>query len=127
MNVKDEFAVLKPFLGIDVTYNDENETFNGEEFILCRPSEALLQAQKRSFDQAMDALKKAKLPAALGAAKWVCGLGALGGIMLSVSTIIEEADVTFQSAWQAAPWLFILFGVLALVFLMLYLVPSPGT
>ena len=111
---------MKPFLGIDLTYNDENEVFNGEEFIVQRPSKALQDAQKRSFDQAMEALDKAKLPLILRLAKWISGLGSLGGFMLAISVILEEEDVTFQSAWQAAPWLFILFAVLALIFVILY-------
>ena len=42
---------MKPFLGIDVTTDKNNELFNGEEFLIQTPSAALASALDSSSER----------------------------------------------------------------------------
>ncbi len=97
---------MKPFLGIDITEDKKNEIYNGEEFIVAKPSEALAQARDKASDEAFDLVfEKAKLPLIWRIAEWVCGIAGL----LSVRALVElwsEEDISFGEMYGSAPWLF---------------------
>ena len=97
---------MKPFLGIDITENKKNETFNGEEFILAVPEQANTAALERAGDAADDLLKQIKLPLPLRIVQWI---GGAGGALLTIGLLRALADtdgVTFAEAYANAGWLF---------------------
>lgn len=53
---------MKPFLGIDLTNDKNNEECNGAEFLVMKTSQELSDALERSEDEALDIYDKAKLP-----------------------------------------------------------------
>ncbi len=98
---------MKPFLGIDLTENKQNDQANGKEFIVAAPSPAMQQALDASMGKADDTEARAKLPLPIRIVQYICGiLGLLlfGGLVKGVS------EVSFALAYQNAGWLFWLCG-----------------
>ena len=53
---------MKPFLGIDVTIDKNNELINGKEFLTQETSSALSRSLETSSEKADETERKAKLP-----------------------------------------------------------------
>ncbi len=52
---------MKPFLGIDLTNDKNNEEFNGKEFIIQETSAAMSEALKNSTEDAEEVIEKSDL------------------------------------------------------------------
>ena len=107
---------MKPFFGIDLTYDKKNEAVNGKEFLVQTPSTALSQALDHSIEEASTETGKAKLPLPLTILQYGCGLAAM-----IIFVGILRADVTITQAYENAAWIFWLLGGCALVWLVLTL------
>ena len=107
---------MKPFLGIDLTLNKKNDQFNGNEFLVQKPSSALSESLEASTDKAEKTIEKSKLPLPFRIVKSMCGIVALliaGGIL--------KADVSLAEGYNNAPWLFWTAGICVLLWLILWL------
>lgn len=108
---------MKPFLGIDLTTNKENEQLNGDEFLIARTSAALTQSLENASEKAEMVVEKANLPLALRVVRWICGIAAL----ILVAGILKS-KVSFAEGYQNAPWLFWAAGICAVIWGVLTLV-----
>ena len=52
---------MRPFFGIDVTENKNNETVNAETFLAAKPSAAMSQALDQALTKAAEAEKQSRL------------------------------------------------------------------
>ena len=84
---------MKPFFGIDLTYDKKNEAVNGKEFLVQTPSTALSQALDHSIEKASTETGKAKLPLPLTILQYGCGL-----VAMIIFVGILRADVTITQA-----------------------------
>lgn len=111
---------MKPFLGIDLTQDKKNEQYNGQEYIVERPSEVLSQAIEKKSEEAIELItQKSQLPPVFRILQWVCGIvGALllGGIAQAIS---GEDIASIELAYKNAAWLFWLAGGCIIVWLVL--------
>lgn len=106
---------MKPFLGIDLTLDKNNEEFNGKEFLVASASPVLSQALENSVENAEQTLEKSKLPLPLRIAKWgscIVGLSITAGALKAAA---GDEELTLSAMYQAAPWLFWLAGVCLLL------------
>lgn len=106
---------MKPFLGIDLTLNKKNDQFNGNEFLVQKPSSALSESLVASTDKVEKTIEKSKLPLPLRIVQFICGIAAMliaGGIL--------KADVSLAEGYHNAPWLFWVAGICAVLWLILW-------
>ncbi len=105
---------MKPFLGIDLTTNKNNEQFNGDEFIVAKPSPEMTKWLERSFEDANETIEKSKLPLGARICQWVCGIT---GVLLAagISEATTDEELTFSFIYKTTPWLFWLAGVCLIV------------
>lgn len=94
---------MKPFLGIDLTYNKKNEQTNGADLLCCKPSAALAQALDAATGKAQSSVEKSMLPPVFRVIQWVCGIG---GLAIASGIIKGLGEVTVKQAYQNAPYLF---------------------
>ena len=102
---------MKPFMGIDMTTDKKNETFNGDHFLVMKPSAAMAQSFEKSFEQAEETVERSKLPLVFRIVQFISGFVAIAlasGILKSLS---GEDSVTLSEAYQNAAWLFWVIGV----------------
>lgn len=107
---------MKPFLGIDLTTDKNNEQFNGTEFLVQAPSVALVNALESSCEKAEKTIETAKLPLLFRIMQFICGIAAL----LIVCGILK-ADISLAEGYHNAPWLYWIAGICAAVWLVLWL------
>lgn len=107
---------MKPFLGVNVTNDPQNETLNGEEFIVAKAPAALSQELDKNTDEVIALILKPALPLPAEIAQWVSGLiGIVGVIFVTLLTVAEES-FQLSSAYKAMPWIFWLIGASLIVF-----------
>lgn len=113
---------MKPFLGIDLTENKKNEQFNGEEFLVARPSAVMAKDFEKTSEKAEKTVERAKLPLAVRIVQWVCGFAGLLVVTMICRVLGGEDGLSFKEVYQNAPWLFwlaggclLIWGVLAAV------------
>lgn len=107
---------MKPIFGIDVTTNRKNKIWNGSEFIISEISEEKIENYNDISNDFLETLEKAKLPIWLSILKTICGLGSFiiwGGILNG------SLEIGIENAYQNAPWIFWLGGVLVLGYILL--------
>ena len=92
---------MKPFLGIDLTVDKKNKEYNGKEFLVQEPSEALSSSLEASNEKLDETIKKARLPLPLRILELVCGFGAL-----SVIAGFFKSGASLSEALKNAPQLF---------------------
>lgn len=97
---------MKPFLGIDLTTDKKNEKFDGLEFLVMEPSEALTKSFEDSQGNAEETVKKANIPVLIRVFQYV---SLFVGIVLGKS--IAKNTLPFSEAYQNAPWLYWGFGL----------------
>lgn len=97
---------MKPFLGIDLTTDKKNEKFDGLEFLVMEPSEALTKSFEDSQGNAEETVKKANIPMLIRVFQYV---SLFVGIVLGKS--IAKNTLPFSEAYQNAPWLYWGFGL----------------
>lgn len=107
---------MKPFLGIDLTLNKKNDQFNGNEFLVQKPSSALSESLEASTDKAEKTIEKAKLPLPLRIVQFISGIAAL-----ILASGILKADVSLAEGYHNAPGLFWAAGICAVLWLILWL------
>lgn len=93
---------MKPFWGINLTYDKKNEQPDGDEFLAQTPSPALTEAHERSSESAVEIIQKSELPLLLRIMQW--GSGLLGAMMLLaiLKAMIGEDAVSFRELLQNA-------------------------
>ena len=101
---------MKPFLGIDLTENKNNEQMNGAEFLVQTPSAALQQALTASSEKAESTVSRSKLPIPFRVIQYVCGFAAL-----LIGSSILNAEVSFAEGYRNAAWLYWTAGISAIV------------
>lgn len=106
---------MKPFLGIDLTSDRENEQPNGDEFIIDRPSSAMAQAVEETADRAASTIELSKLPRALRIIRTMCAAVALIIVSAALKAINSADGPTLAQAYEAAPALFWCAGICAVV------------
>lgn len=102
---------MKPFLGIDITTDKKNETFNGEEFIVMNASDTQADALEEAAFEGVELLDKARLPLPLRIVQWVCGIGGFIVLVALLKACLEDEEIRFADIYQDAPWLFWLIGI----------------
>lgn len=112
---------MKPFLGIDLTNNKNNEQMNGEEFIVAKPDLSLTQSLKESSENVENTIEKSKLPLAIRIGHWLCGAVAVFVGIGIIKALIGEDGITLSQAYQNASWLFWLGGICLVVWAFLKL------
>lgn len=108
---------MKPFLGIDITDNKDNEHLNAAQFLEVAPSAAMTQALDSSTEKAEQTVERAKLPLALRILQGAC---LCVGLILAAG--ILDADVSLAQGYKNAPALYwiaigclLMWGVLKLL------------
>ena len=99
---------MRPFFGIDVTENKNNETVNAETFLAAKPSAAMSQALDQAMTKAAEAEKQSRLALPLRIASGICGVA--GGIC-ALSLLRSVRKVTLTEAYHNAPWIFWVAGI----------------
>ena len=102
---------MKPFFGIDITTNKNNEIFNGTEFLVAKPSYALEQARDRSSGKAEETLEKSKLPRALRILQTICGSLGIIIVVGILRGLFGNDGVSLSEGYQNVPWLYWLGGI----------------
>lgn len=94
---------MKPFLGIDVTFNPENEQKNDRDFLAMETPAYLLTNLDKATDRMSKAIKKSKLPGWLEFIHWLAGL--LGAIF-GASFILALFRGNVFKGFNNAPWVY---------------------
>ena len=106
---------MKPFLACDVTEDRDNEKYNGEEFIVARPSEANAKALEENFDKTFDmAFNKTFKEKIADIIKAICCLGTIFPTLLTIA-VVTKTEVTLKEIYQNTPWAFYLVGAMAII------------
>ncbi len=102
---------MKPFIGIDITDNKNNEEANGKEFIVQETSKSLYEAYAKATDEIGGFHKKATMPLWFRIIHRLIGIGALI-VSTSIVKIVLNNDgmETFVKVLKEMPW-FVLIGV----------------
>lgn len=97
---------MKPFLSVDLTYDKENEEYNGQEFVVQRPNSALSQALEKTSDEAIDMLlNKTKLPLIVRIIYWTFGVIGFTALM-GLIKILMQGETSIAETYALAPWIF---------------------
>ncbi len=100
---------MKPFLGIDLTENKDNEILNGDAFITQKTSENNAQALEKALNDNLGLISKAKLPLILRIIKGVC---CFIGLVLAGGTVKAwDEETSFLQMYENVPWVFWICGV----------------
>ena len=105
---------MKPFLAIDITNNKKNEEFNGEEFVVARPSSAMDNALENASDDAIDVINKSRLPLVFRIIEIVSAIAGTG-ITLGILRTWTDEEASFAEMYKNIPWLFWVAGALIIV------------
>ena len=97
---------MKPFLGIDLTTDKKNEKFDGLEFLVMEPSEALTKSFEDSQGNAEETVKKANIPVLIRVFQYVSLF-----VVIVLGKSIAKNTLPFSEAYQNAPWLYWGFGL----------------
>lgn len=107
---------MKPVFGIDLTENKKNTQIDGQVFRVQAPSPALMQALENSTKKSQATVKRSQLPLALRIVQYTSGLLAACTLMG-----VGRADVTFEQAYENAPWVFWMGGICFAIWLVLWI------
>ncbi|MBQ8382941.1 MAG: hypothetical protein IJX47_07050 [Clostridia bacterium] len=113
----------KPFLGTDITYDKDNDNFNGDCFIVANASELHSAALNAATSNAAQMIEKTEkpFPLPLRILEWVsliAGVSVISGILKALS---GDDAVTLAQGYQNAPALFWIGGISILLWLGLFL------
>lgn len=109
---------MKEFFGIDLTTDKKNETLNCAAFLAQKTPGPQVAALEKAAAQMQDLGKQAQLPPFFNAVKYILYIATLlliGGMLRGIG------DVGLEQAWENAPWLFWLLGILAALWAVLAL------
>ena len=113
---------MKPFLGIDLTFDKKNETMNGEEFVVARPSAAMAQTLERSMESAENTVKKSELSLPIRISRWIFGAIGVLALVGILRALQGEDRVTLAQAYENASWIFWLGGVCLVLWVLLKII-----
>jgi hypothetical protein len=111
---------MRPFFGIDITTDRNNENIYDEEFIVQRSSPELVESHDKAIERLEKTENRAKLPFALNIIKSISICFALIVFLSTVRAISD--DIPFAQAYRNAPYLYWIafFCVVVFVFLKIY-------
>lgn len=109
---------MRPFFGIDLTNDKNNEKVNAEAFLIAKPSDAMSQALGQAMAKADEAVNQSRLPLPLRIVSGICGVA--GGIC-ALSLLRSLRKVTLAEAYHNAPWAFWVAGIGVGIWLLLKL------
>lgn len=102
---------MKPMFGINLSTNKNNMQPNGEEFLVAKPSSAMIQAFEKSAEKAAQTVEKSRFPLWLRITQWICGaLGMLFAVTL-FRVMLDPESVGLSQAYQNAPYIFWVGGI----------------
>lgn len=107
---------MKPFLGVDITEDKDNESFNGEEFNIQKPSDAYRESFEKAAENQLELDKKAKLPLPL---RIIQGVTGFAGLIILAG--IFKSDLELTEAYNNAPVFFWICGASLAVWFVLYM------
>lgn len=105
---------MKPFLGIDLSLDKDNEQMNGQQFVVQRTSATLSRCLEVSFNEAEERFEKSQLPLIFRIVQSICGIASLLFFLG-----ILRADCTIKEAYHNAPWVFWALGICGIVWMIL--------
>lgn len=111
---------MKPLFAIDLTTDKKNEKMNGEEFIIQRTSQELLEAHEKATETVNITAKNAKLPTSLNITKHLCLCFA--AIIFAASTEALSNGTSLIDAYNNAPYLVWIAASCLVIFLLLKIV-----
>ena len=107
---------MKPFLGINLSSDEDNELLNGHEFLVAKPSAILTDILDSVSGKTQKIVKKSQLPLPLRVVMYACELIALiiiGGLL--------RAEVSLAESYHNAPWLYWLCAVCVIIGILLFI------
>ena len=119
---------MKPFSGIDITTDKDNEVYNGDEFIVARPSLENQKTLEKATDDSIELIDKAFRPSLrLRIPLYITGVLSLLGIITldtAFEVISEDPDPNVNLAFffSKVPWLFFLIGAVIITFIVLLVI-----
>lgn len=102
---------MKPFLGIDITKNKNNDHLNGQEFITAQVSEQQAQMRDEAIGKMQTQEDKTKLPQPLRVARWICMFATLIFLSSILQNFHNHSGMTLAKAYAAAPAVFWICGI----------------
>lgn len=112
---------MKPFLGIDITINAENEVKNGDELLTKTTPPELLKKLDGATNRMSKVVKKAELPGFLQVIHFITGLLAF---IFGIGVVGSFITGNFMKGFRNEPWLYITCGVCAVIWGILTLIGS---
>ena len=102
---------MKPVFAYDLTLNKKNEEYNGQEFIVARPSFATTHSMDADAEDAVEIVEKGKLSLLFRIIQFVCGAIALLGGCGIAKAMTGSDSVTLEEAYGNAAGLFWAVGI----------------
>lgn len=113
---------MKPFIGIDLTQDKNNEQYNGQKFVVKKPSEVLSQALEKTGEESIDMItKKSQLPLAVRIIYWALGILGFSALMGLIRFLIDD-EMSIGEAYTAAPLLFFAIAGCLIVWLVVFVI-----
>ncbi len=113
---------MKPFLGVDITENKENDKVNGEEFITRSISLEQSQLLEKTSEKIEALGKSAKLALGLRIIEWISAAVAIASAFVFFEIIGEiEEDLTLIQMYNKNPWLVWAGAISGIIWLVLWL------
>jgi len=97
---------MKPFIGIDITENKNNEEINGKEFVVQTASAVLLEAYNKASEEIDGFCKKVIMPLPVRIVYGALGFVAMVVTAGFVKAIVKNDDISFIDAYRNAPVMF---------------------
>lgn len=94
---------MKPLWGIDITTDKQNETMNGEEWIVQTVSSDRSETLEKQQNTAEDLIESSKLPARVRLLGWVSGIVAA---LLGVSILSGIMEIGLAQTYENASFFF---------------------
>lgn len=109
---------MKPVFGVDITVNKKNEESNCKAFVTNTVSEPEAKSLETRQERLDETLQQSKLPLWMRIVEYVCGFFAA---IVLVGILKALGEVSLEQGFQNAPGLFIVGGVCALIWGVLFL------
>lgn len=113
---------MKPFIGIDLTQDKNNEQYDGQEFVVAKTSEGLLQAINLKTKEVVDMILKPESPLIIRIARWICFLACFILFLVIIVALPEDVYISFTDIYKSNPMLFWLAIIFLIVFVVLQLI-----
>lgn len=114
---------MKPFMCIDLTEDKNNENPNGEEFLVCEPSDSVSSAVDASEEKVLDTLEKGNLSLPFHILSWICGAVLI--VSVFVAEFLCESDDLFKiisNIYHNHFWIILIFLTALICFIVLRII-----